>query len=82
MSIVIQKTRQLRMQRSEIRFVRRWAVLNFDSSALQPDLLLLSDRRQDANLSISDLEDGFIGIAVVVSDVNAMQAYRNLPFRR
>lgn len=41
LSIVIQKTRQLRMQKSEIRLVRRWAVLSFDSSALQPDLRIL-----------------------------------------
>lgn len=38
MSIVIQKTRQLRMQKSKIRLVRRWTVLSFDSSALQPGL--------------------------------------------
>lgn len=37
--------------------------------------LLLSDRRQNATLAISDLEDGFIGIAVVVSDVDAMQSF-------
>src|SRR6267154_817117 len=41
LSIVIQKTPQLRMQKSEIRLVRRWAVLSFDSSALQPDLRIL-----------------------------------------
>lgn len=41
LSIVIQKTRQLRMQKSEIRLVRRWAVLSFDSSALQPALRIL-----------------------------------------
>ncbi|MET4046104.1 hypothetical protein ABIC03_007843 [Bradyrhizobium sp. RT6a] len=134
MSIVIQKTRQLRMQKTDIRLVRRWAVRSFDSSALQPDLrilwktsifhlkayhssfsiasareptgrslisfhsiffssasralrhgdhrqgprgiaLLLSDRRQGANLAISDLEDDFIGIAVVVSDVDAMESF-------
>src|SRR6266702_6400152 len=37
--------------------------------------LLFSDRRQDANLAISDLEDGFIGITVAVSDVDAMQPF-------
>jgi hypothetical protein len=31
----------LTMQKTEIRFVRRSAVLNFDSSALQPDLRIL-----------------------------------------
>src|ERR1700676_2356497 len=41
LSIVIQKTRQLRMQKTETRLVRRWAVLSFDSSALQPDLRIL-----------------------------------------
>jgi len=41
LSIVIQKTRQLRMQKTEIRLARRWAVLSFDSSALQPDLRIL-----------------------------------------
>jgi hypothetical protein len=41
LSIVIQKTRQLRMQKIEIRLARRWAVLSFDSSALQPDLTIL-----------------------------------------
>ena len=33
LGIVIQKTRQLRMQNSEIRLVRRCAVLSFDASA-------------------------------------------------
>jgi len=37
--------------------------------------LLLSDRRQNADLAISDLEDGFIGIAIIVSDVDAMQSF-------
>ncbi|MDH2356547.1 hypothetical protein QCM80_38885 [Bradyrhizobium sp. SSUT112] len=37
--------------------------------------LLFSDRRQDANLAISDLEDGFIRISVVVSDVDAMPSF-------
>src|SRR5229473_858308 len=41
LSIVIQNTRQLRMQKTETRLVRRWAVLSFDSSALQPDLRIL-----------------------------------------
>ena len=31
LSIVIQKTRQLRMLKTETRLVRRWAVLSFDS---------------------------------------------------
>ncbi len=34
--------------------------------------LLLSNRRQDPNLAIPDLENSLIGIAVVVSDVDAM----------
>lgn len=38
LSIVIQKTRQLRMEKSEIRLDKRWAVLSFESSAIQPDL--------------------------------------------
>jgi hypothetical protein len=29
------------MQKTETRLVRRWAVLSFDSSALQPDLRIL-----------------------------------------
>src|SRR4051812_44443219 len=41
LSIVIQKTRQLRMQKSAIRLANRWAVLSFDSSTLQPDLRIL-----------------------------------------
>src|SRR3981081_3904900 len=41
LSIVIQKIRQLRMQKTETRLVRRWAVLSFESSALQPDLRIL-----------------------------------------
>jgi hypothetical protein len=135
LSIVIQKTRQLRMQKTETRWARRWAVLSFGSSALQPDLrillehldlpsqsipfelldgvsagadrqigdqllfdflpvlwrttvfgvdhrqgqrgvaFLLSDRRQDANLAIPDLENGFVRIAVAVSNVDAMQRF-------
>ena len=39
--IVIQKTRQLRMQKTATKLVRRWAVLSFNSSALQPDLRIL-----------------------------------------
>src|SRR5262245_7228654 len=122
------------MQNSEIRLVRRWAVLSFDSSALQPDLRILwnisifhlkayhssfsmapwrdctgrsvisfhsmfflffgvsrstawitvnvsagyrflfADRRQDANLAISDLKNRFVGIAIAVSDFDAMQS--------
>jgi hypothetical protein len=38
LSIVIQKTRQLRMQNTAIKLASRWAVLSLDSSALQPDL--------------------------------------------
>ena len=41
MSIVIQNTRQLRMQNTAIRLVRRWAVRSLTSSALQPDLRTL-----------------------------------------
>ncbi|MGY4485179.1 hypothetical protein ACVWWR_004370 [Bradyrhizobium sp. LM3.2] len=37
--------------------------------------LLLSDRWQDANPAISDLEDGFIGITVVVSNIDAMLSF-------
>jgi hypothetical protein len=36
---------------------------------------LLSDRRQDANLAIPDLENGFVRIAVAVSNVDAMQRF-------
>ncbi|MDA9544769.1 hypothetical protein ACM43_09435 [Bradyrhizobium sp. CCBAU 45321] len=41
LSIVIQKTRQLTMQKTAIRLTRRSAVRNFESSALQPDLRIL-----------------------------------------
>lgn len=41
LSIVIQKTRELRMQQTEIRLLRRCAVRSFESSALQPDLRIL-----------------------------------------
>jgi hypothetical protein len=41
LSIVIQKTRQLRMQNTATGFVKRWAVLSLDSSALQPDFRIL-----------------------------------------
>lgn len=41
LSIVIEKTLQLRIQKTEIRLVRRSAVRSFDSSALQPDLRVL-----------------------------------------
>ena len=37
--------------------------------------LLLYYRRQDANLATSDLEDGFIGITVAVSDADAMHCF-------
>ena len=37
--------------------------------------LLLADRRQDTNLAIPDLENGFVGIAVVVPDLDAMQPF-------
>lgn len=37
--------------------------------------LLLSDRRQDSNPAIPDLENGLVGIAVVVSGVDAMQSF-------
>ena len=39
--IVIQNTRQLRMQKMEIKLTSRSAVLSFDSSALQPDFSIL-----------------------------------------
>jgi hypothetical protein len=39
--MVIQKMRQLRMQRTANRFTSRSAVLSFDSSALQPDFRIL-----------------------------------------
>jgi hypothetical protein len=39
--IVIQKTRQLRMQRTAIRLTSRSAVRSFDSSALQQDFRIL-----------------------------------------
>src|ERR1700737_2933902 len=39
--MVIQKTRQLRMQNTEIKLTSRSAVLSFDSSALQPDFKIL-----------------------------------------
>ncbi|XIA68082.1 hypothetical protein ACFIOY_18325 [Bradyrhizobium sp. TZ2] len=35
--------------------------------------LLLSDRRQDANLAITDLKNGLVRIAVAVSDFDAME---------
>jgi hypothetical protein len=38
-------------------------------------VFLLSDRRQDANLAVPDLENGFVGIAVAVPDVDAMQPF-------
>src|ERR1700676_1133786 len=41
LSIVIQKTRQLRMQNTAIKLASRWAVLSLDFSALQPDLRIL-----------------------------------------
>jgi hypothetical protein len=41
LSMVIQKMRQLGMQRIAIRFTSRSAVLSFASSALQPDLRIL-----------------------------------------
>lgn len=37
--------------------------------------LLLSDRRQDANLAIPDLKNGLVGIAVAVSDLDAMEPF-------
>lgn len=42
---VSQNTRQARMHEMEIKLVRRLAVRNCDSSALQPDLLLPSQLR-------------------------------------
>ena len=39
--IVIQKIRQARMQKEEIRLTNRSAVRSFDSSALQPDFRIL-----------------------------------------
>ena len=43
-SMVIQKMRQLRIQKTAIRLTRRSAVRSFDSSALQPDFTI-SDYR-------------------------------------
>jgi hypothetical protein len=40
-SIVIQKIRQLRMQKTAIKFTSRSAVRSLDSSALQPDFKIL-----------------------------------------
>ncbi|OKO75150.1 hypothetical protein AC630_25530 [Bradyrhizobium sp. AS23.2] len=37
LSMVSQRTRQLRMQKTAIRLARRSAVRSFESSALQPD---------------------------------------------
>jgi hypothetical protein len=37
--------------------------------------LLFADRRQDLNPAIPDLENGFVGIAVVIFDFDAMQAF-------
>jgi hypothetical protein len=36
-------------------------------------MLLLSDRREDAKLTIPELENGFVGIAVIVPDLDAME---------
>ena len=41
LSIVNQRTRQLMMQKTAMRFASRSAVRSFDSSALQPDLRIL-----------------------------------------
>jgi hypothetical protein len=67
--IVIQNTRQLKMQKTEIKFTSRSAVLSFDSSALQPDVLIPREARSEhsgrAPLPPSDrrgrLEDHFAG---------------------
>ncbi|MCK1641351.1 hypothetical protein IVA95_28225 [Bradyrhizobium sp. 157] len=37
--------------------------------------ILLSDRRQDAYLAIPDLKNGLVGIAVAVSDFDAMEPF-------
>ena len=42
-------------------------------------LLLLSDRRQNANLAIPDLKNGLAGIAVAVSDFDAMEPFDGDP---
>ncbi|MDF0492956.1 hypothetical protein [Bradyrhizobium yuanmingense] len=52
MSIVIQKTRQLTMQKTAIRLTRRSAVRNFESSALELPLDLLSPLRRSPLLSM------------------------------
>lgn len=41
LSMVSQRTRQLRMQKNAIRLASRSAVRNFESSALQPDFKIL-----------------------------------------
>lgn len=56
--------------------LRRQAFFGMDHRQGQRGIaILLSDRRQDAKFAISDLEDGFIGIALVVSDIDAMQSF-------
>jgi hypothetical protein len=37
--------------------------------------ILLSDRRQDANLAMSDLKNGLVVIALAVSDFDAMEPF-------
>jgi hypothetical protein len=37
--------------------------------------ILLSDRQQDANLAISDLKNGLVGIALAVSAFDAMEPF-------
>ena len=52
------------------------ALFGMDHSQSQSWIaLLLSDRRQDAYLAIPYLEDGFIGIAIFIPDVNTMPAF-------
>lgn len=56
--------------------LRRHALFGMDHRQGQRGIaLLLSDRQQDANLAISDLQDGFIGIAAAVSDVYPMRSF-------
>jgi len=55
---------------------RRPALFGMDHRQGQSGIaLLLSDRRQDANLAIPDLKNGLVGIAVAVSKFDAMEPF-------
>jgi len=55
---------------------RRPALFGTDHRQGQSGIaLLLSDRRQDANLAIPNLKNGLVGIVVAVSDFDAMEAF-------